>query len=196
MVNGKWKNSLLSIYHLPFTIYDSSMSEFDEEWARVLAEAQQRARAGGRGDVTEYLLLRQTNDFARKIGADWLFSTFTEHAGRANRGGASIRTERREAHRFSIGNSTMVGTLLTFKLGVRSLMVEAGWPRAPRDGIVRGGGLASARIRHFGRARADEELLLVYAEDNSPQWLVLGKDGERVRLLEERVGQHVSKLIG
>ena len=171
------------------------MSEFDEEWARVLAEAEQRARTSGRADVTEYLLLRQTNDFARKAGADWLFSTFIAHAGRANRGGASIRIERREAHRFSIGNSTMVGTLLTFQLGVRSLMVEAGWPRAPRDGIVRGGGLASARIRHFGRSKADEELLLVYAEDNSPHWLVLEKDGARIRLLEERVGQHVSKLI-
>lgn len=172
------------------------MSEFDEEWARVLAEAEQRARAHGRGDVTEYLALRQTNDFARKAGAEWLFSTFIEHAGRANRGGASIRIERSEAHRFRVGNSTMVGTLLKFGLGVRSLMVEAGWPRAPHDGIVRGGGLASARIRHFGQPKADEELLLVYAEGKRPQWLVLAEGGARLPLLEERVGHHVSKLMG
>jgi hypothetical protein len=172
------------------------MSEFDEEWARVLAEAEQRARARGRGDVTEYLLLRQTNDFARTAAADWLFSTFIEHAGHANRGGASIRIERREAHRFHQGNSVMVGTLLTLHLGIRSLMVEAGWPRAPRDGIVRGGGLASARIRHFGRPKADEELLLVYTADNRPQWFVLEKGGGRAPLLEERVVQHILKLLG
>lgn len=172
------------------------MSEFDEEWARVLAEAEQRARTHGRGDVAEYLTLRQTNDFARTAGVDWLFSTFIEHAGRANRGGASIRIERSEAHRFQVGNSTMVGTLLKLNLGVRSLMVEAGWPRAPRDGIVRGGGLASARIRHFGQPKSDEELLLVYVQDRRPRWMVLEKGGARVPLLEERVGRHVSKLTG
>lgn len=172
------------------------MSEFEEEWARALAEAERRARASGRGDVSDYLTLRQTNDFARKLGADWLFATFMEHAGLVNRTGASIRTERREEHRFHIGNSTMVGALLTLSLGVRSLMVEAGWPRAPRDGIVRGGGLASARIRHFGLRTADEELLLVYAEDRSPHWLVLERDGARTRLLEERVAHHVRRLLG
>jgi hypothetical protein len=171
------------------------MSEFEEEWARVLAEAERRARAHGRGDVTEYLALRQTNDFARAAGADWLFATFTEHAGLANRGGAGIRTERHSEHRFQQGNSVMVGTLLTLQRGVRSLMVEAGWPRSPRDGIVRGGGLASARIRHFGLPKADEELLLVYAEDNRPHWLVLEKSGVRAPLLEERIGLHISKLL-
>lgn len=172
------------------------MSEFDEEWARVLAEAQQRARASGRGDVAEYLSLRKTNDFARTAGADWLFSTFIDHAGRANRIGASIRIERRDAHRFHMGNSTMVGTLLKLQLGVRQLMVEVGWPRAPRDGIVRGGGLASARIRHFGLRNADDELLLVYAEDNRPHWLVIERDGARTGLLEARVRYHITKLMG
>lgn len=171
------------------------MSEFDEEWARVLAEAEQRARARGRGDVANYLTLRQTNDCARSAGADWLFSTFIEHAGRANRNGSSIRIERREAHRFHLGNSVMVGTLLTLQSGVRSLMIEAGWPRAPRDGIVRGGGLAQARIRHFGLRNADEELLLVYAENKMPQWLVLERTGERNLLLEERVARHILKLL-
>ena len=171
------------------------MSELDEEWALALAEAERRARASGRGDVAEYISLRQTNDFARTKASDWLFSTFTEHAGLANRKGASIRIERRDAHRFYLGNSTMVGTLLTLQVGLRQLMVEVGWPRAPRDGIVRGGGLASARIRHFGLRNADEELLLVYAEDNSPQWLVLEKTGARIRLLEERIHLHLKRLL-
>ncbi len=172
------------------------MSEFDEEWARALAEAKARAGARGRGDVAEYLSLREANDFARTTGADWLFSTFTTHAGLANRTGASIRIERRDAHRFHLGNSTMVGTLVTFHLGVRQLSVEVGWPRTPRDGIVRGGGLASARIRHFGLRNADEELLLVYADDNRPQWLIIEKSGARTSLLEERIHHHIKKLLG
>lgn len=171
------------------------MSEFDEEWARALAQAEQRARASGRGDVVEYLSLRATNDFARTTGVDWLLATFTAHAGEANRAGASISIERREAHRFPLGNSTMVGTLLTFHMGVRSLAVEAGWPRAPRDGIVRGGGLASARVRHFGRRNADEELLLVHTVQNRPQWLIIEKTGARSPLLEARVEDHIRKFL-
>jgi hypothetical protein len=173
------------------------MSEFDEEWGRVLAEAQARARAAGRGDVAEYLSLRERNDFARAAGIDWLFNTFIDHAGRANRAGSSIKIARRDAHRFPVGNSTMVGTLLTLNVGVRSLMIEAGWPRAPRDGIIRGGGLASARIRHFGLRNADDELLLVYSKENSPQWFVLGSEGAaRTLLMEERVRHHLTKLLG
>jgi len=34
----------------------------------------------------------------------------------------------------------MVGPLLTLSFAVRALSIEAGWPRAPRDGFVRGGG--------------------------------------------------------
>src|SRR5215210_8528 len=107
------------------------MSEFDEEWARVVAEAEARARRSGRGDVVDYLSLRAANDLARTTAVEWLFSTFIAHAGHANRVGASIRIERRTAHHFQVGSSTMIGELLTFQLGVRSLAVEAGWPRTP-----------------------------------------------------------------
>ena len=171
------------------------MSEFDQEWARAMAEAEARARASGRGDVVEYLSLRATNDLARKTAIDWLLTTFTAQAGRANRAGASISIERADAHRFTIGNSTMVGPLLTFRLGVRALMVEAGWPRAPGDGIVRGGGLASARVRHFGRPKADEELLLIYAQGQKPQWLTIETTGARTPLLEARINQHFIRFL-
>ena len=55
----------------------------------------------------------------------------------------------------------MVGHLLTLTNGVRTLYVEAGWPRTPRDGFVRGGGLACASIRHLGIRAANQELLLI-----------------------------------
>ncbi|HYY56598.1 MAG TPA: hypothetical protein VE842_04645, partial [Pyrinomonadaceae bacterium] len=136
------------------------MSELDEQWATVVAEAERRARASGRADLAEYLSLRAANDLARSTGIEWLFESFQALAGVANRAGSSIQITHSDVHRFAVGNATMVGRLLTLSLGVRRLLVEAGWPRAPRDGFVRGGGLASARVSHFGRRAADEELLL------------------------------------
>jgi hypothetical protein len=77
---------------------------------------------------------------------------------------------------------------------LRSLTVEAGWPRAPRDGIVRGGGLASARVAHFGNPKAGEELLLLPSSDE-PRWFVVGETGARAEFLEERLRRHVVKLL-
>ena len=174
------------------------MSELEEEWARALAEAENRARSAGRGDIADYLVLRASNDLARKAGTDWLFAAFTDSAGTANRaGGASVQLERTDGHRFRAGNATMVGRLLTFRQGVRSLMIEAGWPRAPADGFIRGGGLAGGRIRHFGNPAADEELLLVRLQSNdAPQWFVLEKEGTRSQFLEDRVHRHVARFLG
>lgn len=171
------------------------MSELDEQWMLAMAEAERRARASGRNDVAEYLSLRSANDLARSTGIEWLFTTFQACAGEANREGYSIQITHRDAHRFAVGNATMVGKLLNFNLGVRKLMVEAGWPRMPRDGFVRGGGLASAHIRHFGRRAADEELLLVRAKDGAPQWFILEKTGERISLSEERIRLHVNRFL-
>ena len=172
------------------------MSELDEDWTQVLAEAERRARAQGRGDLVEYLRLRASNDQARSTGVGWLFETFTLLAGEANRAGAGVQVSREAGHRFAVGGATMVGTLLTLKSGVRQLLIEAGWPRAPGDGFVSGNGLACGRIRHFGITSANEDLLLVRAQDGTPQWLATDRRGARAQLLEERASQHVRKFIG
>ena len=172
------------------------MSELDEEWSQVLAEAERRARAAGRGDLVEYLRLRASNDQARATGIEWLFETFTRLAGEANRAGAGVQISKKEGHRFQVGSATMVGRLLTFKAGVRQLMIEAGWPRAPRDGIVPGSGLACAHIRHFGIRSANEELLLVRSREGTPQWHVIERTGARTQLLEARLRHHVRKFLG
>jgi hypothetical protein len=172
------------------------MSELDEKWTQVLAEAERRARAAGRGELVEYLRLRASNDKARVTGLEWLFTTFTHLAGAANRAGAGIQLIKREGHRFSVGSATMVGSLLTLKAGVRQLMVEAGWPRAPRDGFVPGNGLASAHLRHFGIRSANEELLLVRSPDGTPQWLVIERNGTRTQLLEARLRHHIKRFLG
>lgn len=173
------------------------MSELEAEWARRLAEAEQRARRSGRSDVADYLALRALNDVARNVGIEWLLAAFNAHAGEANRAGGAIVLTHGDAHRFRVGNSQMVGRRLTLAAGVRILTVEAGWPRTPRDGIVRGGGLATARISHFGNRRDDDELLLVQSTgDAAPRWFVLDAHGARRATFEEaRVRQHVAKLL-
>ena len=176
------------------------MSELEAEWARRLAEAEQSARMSGRGDVADYLALRASNDVARGVGIEWLLAAFNAHAGEANRAaGASVSVAQADAHRFRVGNSTMVGRRLTLAAGVRVLTIEAGWPRTPHDGIVRGGGLATARISHFGKRHDDDELLLVPnagGDATAPRWFILDADGARLAAFEEeRVRQHVSKLL-
>jgi hypothetical protein len=168
------------------------MSELDEAWAAALSEAERRARLAGRNEVAEYLALKNSNDLLRKAGIDWLLAEFTVVAGEANRAGASIQIAKQDGHRFPTGTSTMVGHLLTLTNGVRTLFVEAGWPRAPRDGVVRGGGLAAAHIRHLGIKSANEELLLARSKTGAPAWKSIEKN---YFLLEADIRRHLSILL-
>jgi hypothetical protein len=169
------------------------MSELDEAWAVALAEAEQRARIAGRGDVAEYLALRNSNDLLRTAGIDWLMTTFVTLAGDANRTGASIQVANSDGHRFRAGTSTMVGRLVSLTNGVRQLLVEAGWPRVPRDGIVRGGGLAAANVRHVGIRQADEELLLSRSSAGSPLWTSVTKKPHAFH--ESDIRRHLAILL-
>ncbi len=169
------------------------MSELDEAWAAALSEAEQKARLAGRKDVAEYLSLKNSNDLLRKAGVQWLIESFTVAAGEANRRGASIQISRNDDHRFRTGTSTMVGKLITLTFGVRTLFVEAGWPRVPRDGIVHGGGLACANIRHMGLRAASEELLLARTNAGAPGWKSLTR--QRPQLHESDIHRHISILL-
>jgi hypothetical protein len=171
------------------------VGELDEAWALALAEAEQRARAAGRGELADYLSLRNSNDLLRSAGINWLVTSFTRFAAEANRNGASLQMANQEAHRFKVGNSTMVGTLLTFSSGVRTLFVEAGWPRTPRDGFVRGGGLACGNIRHLGLIKANEQLLLLKSNSGSPSWSASSDLRPRAVLLEADIRRHLSILL-
>lgn len=180
------------------------MSELDAEWERRVAEAAERARAAGRADIADYLRLRAANDVARAAGLAWLFETFTALADEALLHGADLRLTHEEAHSFRVSHSTMIGRRLTINCGtVRALSIEAGWPRAPRDGVVRGGGIARARLSHFGDRSADEELMLVKQNDEAPRWIVVADEpDERTRLDasrksfdESRAREHLAKLL-
>jgi hypothetical protein len=169
------------------------MSELDEAWAAALSEAEQKARLAGRTDVAEYLSLKNSNDLLRKAGVRWLIESFTTAAGEANRAGASIQISTSHGHRFRVGTSTMVGQLVTLSFGVRTLFVEAGWPRVPRDGIVHGGGLACANIRHMGIRAASEELLLAKTNNGTPNWKSVNK--QRPHLQQSDIRHHISILL-
>jgi len=171
------------------------VSELDEAWALALAEAEARARAAGRTDVSEYLALRSANDLTRKIASDWLLGLFVRAAGEANRAGGAINISTDHAHRFKVGNANMVGKRLNLGNGVRMLTVEIGWPRAPRDGFIRGGGLACGNIKHRGIKSANEELRLVLRANGTPTWITEGKHGTQLELHEEDIKKHILLLL-
>jgi len=171
------------------------VSELDDAWAVALAEAEQKARLAGRGDIAAYLSLRNSNDLLRKAGVDWLVTSFTTLAGEANRRGSSLTISNQEGHRFHVGSSTMVGHLLTITNGVRTLFIEAGWPRAPQDGVVRGGGLACGNIRHLGVRKASEEILLLKSKTGTPVWVGVKKHEQRMPLHEANIRQHLVVLL-
>jgi hypothetical protein len=171
------------------------MSELDEAWAAALAEAERRARTAGRGDIVDYLALRNSNDLLRQTGVSWLITTFNTLAADANRRGASIQTARDDAHRFRVGNSTMVGQLLTLSFGVRNLFIEAGWPRLPHHGFVKGGGLARGNIRHLGMKSADLGLILLRHANGNPVWMSESRNGRREQLHESGAIRQLRLLL-
>jgi len=169
------------------------MSELETEWELALAQAQERARAAGRRDISDYLSLRRRNDLLRQTATDWLMNVFVVLAGDANRAGAGIQIEQQDEHRFQRGNATMVGKRITLRRGVRALTIECGWPRTPRHGIVRGNGLAGANIKHFGQSKMNDELLLTRSKTGSPRWFVV-KDDTHSNLTESDLRRHFAFL--
>jgi len=171
------------------------VSELDEAWALALAEAEDRARAAGRADLTEYLSLRNANDLIRKIGKGWLLDTVATLAAEANAAGAAIEIARNDGHRFKVGNSSMVGSSVSLKKGVRMLLIEVGWPRIPGDGFIRGGGLALANIRHKGLKSANQELRLLTNSDGTPSWVVENKIDGHSEIHEGDLRKHIALFL-
>jgi len=171
------------------------MNELEQVWARMINEAMSKARAGGRGDVVEYLQLKATNDAIRAASVKWLFDSMLEIAAEANRKNAAITIENENPHRFALGNAQLVGSLLRFRQGVRCLTLEAGWTRTPTDGFMRGGALACARISHFGISKVNVELVLI-RENDLPSWFSIEKDGKRSLFDSKNLQNHFRVFLG
>ena len=172
------------------------MIEAEDEWKNLLDEATRRANVEGRGDVADYLRLRQANDEARAAGISLLLKMFVTEIERATNG-VGTDVERDRAHRFPIGAATMVGERVVFRRGVRALTIEAGFPRAPQDGFIAGGGLARARISHFGDARAGVSLVLA-RDTGALRWFRLDVDTDARHtgsLAETDVRTHITRFL-
>lgn len=166
------------------------MTELDQMWSLMLNDAATRAGDAGRPHIAEYLRLKAANDAIREIGVTWLFNTAIAIAAQASGTLPGITIEREEPHRFARGSSTMVGSLVRVRRGVRCLTVEAGWARTPGDGIMAKGALAFARITHFGMPKAGAELCLVYAGP-VPLWT----DDEGTNIDSNGLGRHFEVLF-
>jgi hypothetical protein len=166
------------------------MTELDQVWSQMLGEAAAKAVASGRRDIADYLRLKAANDAVRSAGVGWLIDTVVEIAGQAVRQHDAITIERVHSHNFPHGNSNMVGTLLAVRYGVRCLTVEAGWTRTPRDGVMRNGALAFARLTHFGLPKLGAEFRLVHGK-SLPSWL----DAKGEMLQSSELRRHMDLLL-
>lgn len=171
------------------------MNELDEVWAQKLNQAISDAQTAGRTDVADYLALKAANDLIRQTSVRWLFDSLLEIASQNNRNGLAVAVENENPHRFAFGKANMVGSLLRLRLGVRCLSVEAGWTRTPADGFMRGGALAAANIAHFGMAKQNEEIILLRAEEDFPQWFA-GGDGKRSVFNSINLQKHFEIFVG
>lgn len=171
------------------------VSELDETWAAALAEAEGRARAAGRLDLSEYLALRSSNDLLRKTACDWLLAAFRNVAGEMNRTGSSLQITSNDDYQFTIANAALMGRLLQLESGVRQLFVEVGWPRVPGHGFIRGGGLALGHLRHFGIQSASEVIRLVTSPEGSPRWIIENNREPVIEIREANIREHIAILL-
>lgn len=172
------------------------MNELDEVWLQMMSQAQAQAQSSGRSDVAEYLALKANNDALRSTSCQWLFNSFLELSEEVNRQGIRLEIETENPHRFTVGHSTMVGSLLQFRQGVRCLTIETGWTRTPSDGFMRGGSLAHAKISHFGISKANAELLLLRNKQDSPFWAAIDKEGTKKIFAFNDLRKHFEVFLG
>ena len=172
------------------------MNELDEVWAQMIQRALANANAGGRTDIAQYLLLKAGNDSIRSTASRWLFDSFLELSAEADKKGIKLEIESEEPHRFSIETSTMVGSLLRFRYGVRCLTIETGWTRTPGDGFMRGNSLAHAKISHFGMSKKNDDLVLIRFKQENPFWAKIDKNETRIEITSQHLRDHFQILLG
>mgnify|MGYP000243953186 CR=1 FL=1 len=189
------QNDITKLSFLRLGVYPRFMTELDQFWSRMIESTAQRAQSLGQHDIVDYLRLRAANDAIRSAGITWLFDSVIEIAAEIGRPRPAVTIDRAEPHTFTRGNSSMVGSLLNIRRGVRCLSVEAGWTRTPSDGIMRGGVLAAARLRHFGMSRENADLSLVYA-NGLPIWHFDNDEGDRRPLRLVDLKGHFQILTG
>jgi len=171
------------------------VNELDIEWENRIASALAAAQNAGREEIVDYLRLRSANDAVRREGIGWLTDSFIRLATSRESELAGITAERLDGHTFLLGRTSLTGILVEIKHGVRCIKVEAGWTRAPGDGIMRGGAMALGRITHFGFPKSNAELALIRREE-SLVWTAMDERSVVTRLDADAIQRHFGLLTG
>lgn len=179
----------------PAVLSSYIMGELGNTWTRDLEESIRRVKAAGRFEVADYLSLKASNDAVRTRSVKWLFDTVTAIVEAFNGHGAGIEIKSADKHLFRLGKSHLRGTILELRKGLRCLTIEAGWTRLPRDGFMRGGALACARISHFGFPKNEERLELLRFE-NAPYWFSVEDKKQRVSFTAQSLKKHFEVFLG
>lgn len=156
------------------------MTMSEEFWMTLLDEEIARGSVSAEGVFQDYLSVRGANNDIRVRATDWLFGSFAELSERLSSQGLELPLERSDDIRFTFLGATLLGSAIAFSNGVRRLSCEVGSIKAPGHGIIKGGGIAIARISHFGIPEKEQTLRLVVGEE-SARWVV---DSDCMRLFD------------
>lgn len=173
-------------------IVKPAMPKPDDIWQELLREARKRALSDGKESVAEYLELRSRNDHLRSLAIEWLAGIFVEEAlsGILN---SPPEIERIEPHHFEYERARHTGVMHKIQFGVRSLLLEAGWPRNHDDGILYGGALAVGRLTHPGMPKMNYSLALL-EDSGRPVWFAGKPEGVRMPVDTLFVRRHILAL--
>jgi len=156
------------------------MTTSEQFWSRLLDEEIARGNVSAEGVFQEYLSVRGANNNIRNEAAEWLFGSFVKFTQRLVSDGFQISVERNEESQFAFHWATLSGPSIVVSNGLRKLSCEVGSIKAPGHGIIKGGGIAIARLSHFGIPEKDQILRLIAGEETA-RWVV---DGSRTRELD------------
>ena len=149
----------------------------EEFWHRLLDEEIARGTVTAEGVFEDYLAVRGANNEIRDSATEWLFRSFDELAERLRLQAFECSVERSDESQFNFLGATLTGPAIFFSHGVKRLSCEVGSIKAPGHGIIKGGGVAVARISHFGMPEKEQFLRLSVGE-GSARWTV---ESERLR---------------
>jgi hypothetical protein len=153
------------------------MTTSEHFWSKLLDDEIARGNVSAEGVFQDYLSVRGANNEIRNDAAEWLFESFVAFSNRLSSDGFQISVERNTDTRFAFHWATLSGSSIIVSNGLRKLSCEVGSIKAPGDGIIKGGGIAIARLSHFGIPEKDQILRLLVGEEKA-RWVV---DGNRPR---------------
>jgi hypothetical protein len=168
------------------------MTASDEFWLKLLDQEIARGTVSAEGVFQDYLAVRGANNDIRNNAAEWLFETVLQFSEKLNANGFEIITERNAESQFVFHWATLTGPSMFFSNGIRRLSCEVGSIKAPGHGIIKGGGIAIARLSHFGIPEKDQILRLVAGEETA-RWVV---DGVKTRPFDAYdIARHLRILV-